>query len=74
MILKKIKNSIRKVRKKININLISTMPLPSKDGGENKSKFMSRCISNPKMKKEFSDIKQRIAVCLSQYGKTKNNK
>ena len=52
------------------------MPLPSKDGGENKSKFMSRCISNPKMKKEFSDIKQRIAVCLSQYGnkKTKNNK
>jgi hypothetical protein len=51
------------------------MPLPSKNSKEPKAKFMSRCIADPKMRKEFSGIKQRIAVCLSQYGdKDKKNK
>jgi hypothetical protein len=45
------------------------MPLPTKNKDEDKSKFMDRCISNDDMKKEFSDIKQRIAVCLSQFTK-----
>ena len=47
------------------------MPLPSKESGEKKSKFMARCVASPEMRKEFSDIKQRIAVCLSQYGDKK---
>jgi hypothetical protein len=42
------------------------MPIPEPQGKEKKSKFMSRCISDPVMRKEFPDIKQRIAVCLSK--------
>jgi|TARA_B110001454_G_scaffold216092_1_gene238721 hypothetical protein len=43
------------------------MPIPSGGGGESKDKFMSRCISDSVMKKEYPDIKQRIAVCMSKY-------
>lgn len=50
------------------------MPLPSKNAEEPKSKFMSRCIADPNMKKEFSDIKQRIAVCISKYSDKKPKK
>lgn len=50
------------------------MPIPSKKSEETKSKFMSRCISDPVMKKEFSDIKQRIAVCLNKYSDKKPKK
>lgn len=49
------------------------MPIPSKESGEKKSKFMSRCVADPVMRKEFKDIKQRIAVCLSKYGKKKKS-
>ena len=51
------------------------MPLPKKEKQEKKSKFTSRCISDKVMRKEFSDIKQRIAVCLNQFSnKSKNDK
>lgn len=50
------------------------MPLPSKDSGEKKTKFMSRCVSDAVMRKEFPDIKQRIAVCLSKFGDKKKQK
>ena len=50
------------------------MPLPKKKKEESRSVFMSRCISGDKMKKEFPDIKQRIAVCLSQYKNKKKDK
>lgn len=50
------------------------MPLPKKQGEESKSKFMSRCLGDPVMRKEFGDIKQRIAVCLSRYKRKKNQK
>lgn len=49
------------------------MPLPKKQGEESKSNFMSRCISDSVMRKEYKDIKQRIAVCLSRY-QVKNTK
>ena len=56
------------------------MPLPYKKSEESKEQFMDRCLSNEVSKQEFSDIKQRIAVCLSQWkrkdkdnGKSKNN-
>lgn len=42
------------------------MPIPEPQGKEKKSKFMARCISDPVMRKEFPDINQRIAVCLSK--------
>ncbi len=56
------------------------MPLPSKQKNESKEQFMDRCLGDEVSKKEFTDIKQRIAVCLSQWkqkgknnGKSKNN-
>jgi len=42
------------------------MPLPSKKDGEDRNKFMSRCMSDPKMSKEYPDNKQRVAVCISK--------
>jgi hypothetical protein len=45
------------------------MPIPSKKDNEKKSEFMTRCMSDPVMTKEYSDPKQRIAICL---GKTKS--
>lgn len=45
------------------------MPLPSKRKNESKKSFMSRCLVDLTAKKEFNDIKQRIAVCMSQWEK-----
>lgn len=42
------------------------MPVPSRRKDEDKSKFMSRCMGNPGMNKEFPDSKQRVAVCMSK--------
>jgi hypothetical protein len=42
------------------------MPLPSRNEDENKNAFVSRCINNPTMKKEYPDEKQRVAVCINQ--------
>ena len=50
------------------------MPLPTKDSGEEKNQFVNRCMSDDMMKKEFSDKKQRVAVCLSQYKTRKKSK
>ena len=50
------------------------MPLPKTQGEEKKSNFMSRCISDSDMGKEFKDIKQRIAVCLTLYKGKKSKK
>jgi hypothetical protein len=47
------------------------MPLPSKQPKETRKEFMDRCISDPKTREEFKDIKQRIAVCISQFDKSK---
>lgn len=42
------------------------MPLPDKNKEEDKDKFISRCMSNPKMQSEYPDQKQRVAVCMSR--------
>lgn len=43
------------------------MPIPSKKTGEDRQNFIARCMSDEEtMKKEYSDSKERIAVCLSQ--------
>ena len=42
------------------------MPVPSKKKGEDSSKFMSRCMSDPVMKKEYKNNQQRVAICIQQ--------
>jgi len=45
------------------------MPIPAPHKKEKKSDFISRCMSNSVMKKEFPDNKQRLAVCHSAWKK-----
>jgi len=47
------------------------MPLPSPSGKQDKSGFISNCMSNDNMRKEFPDQKQRAAVCYSKWKKAK---
>ena len=42
------------------------MPLPSRKDSQNKNDFMQQCMGDPKMKKEFTETKQRLAVCVRQ--------
>jgi len=50
------------------------MPLPSKNPSEKRSDFMRRCMSDKNASSEFTDPKQRAAVCYSQYEKKKKKK
>ena len=49
------------------------MPIPKPEDNENTQKFVSRCMSNETMKKDYPDSQQRIAVCLSQTKKRNAN-
>lgn len=42
------------------------MPIPKPQPDENQQSFVSRCMSNEDMKKEYEDSKQRVAICLGQ--------
>jgi len=42
------------------------MPIPSKKPNEDRKSFLSRCMADDVMKKEYSDSKKRVAVCLSK--------
>lgn len=42
------------------------MPIPQRKQNEDKQKFVSRCMSNETMKKDYPDSKQRVAICLGQ--------
>jgi hypothetical protein len=42
------------------------MPIPEYNKKEDKQKFVSQCMSNETMKKDYPDAKQRIAICLGQ--------
>lgn len=42
------------------------MPIPKRKQNEDSQKFVSRCMSNETMKKEYPDTKQRVAICLGQ--------
>lgn len=42
------------------------MPLPTRRKNERKKDFLSRCMGNETMVKDFDDIKQRYAVCIRQ--------
>ena len=47
------------------------MPLPTPRAGEKRNEFISRCMDNEEMKKDFPKEKQRAAVCYSQLRKPK---
>jgi hypothetical protein len=42
------------------------MPIPSKKQGESPKDFMSRCMSDSVMNKEFPDQSQRSSICMSK--------
>lgn len=42
------------------------MPIPSPKPNEDRTAFISRCMGDETMKKDYGDSKQRIAVCLGQ--------
>lgn len=48
------------------------MPLPEPNSGENKDEFLSRCMSDEKMKQEYSNNAQRYAVCNAIFKEKKN--
>mgnify|MGYP003646226991 CR=1 FL=1 len=43
------------------------MPIPKPTEIESKDMFIQRCMTDNVMRKEYSDIKQRIAVCGASY-------
>lgn len=47
------------------------MPLPTPNKGEEQSSFVSRCVSAISDKGEFGSTEQRVAVCHSQWKKSK---
>jgi len=48
------------------------MPTPRSD--EKKNDFVSRCVGDEKMKKEFPNVSQRVAVCYSKFDQAKKAK
>lgn len=49
------------------------MPIPQPEKDEDRQKFVSRCMSDKTMKKDYQDTKQRIAICLGQTKKSKSS-
>ena len=43
------------------------MPIPKPNSNEDKKDFIQRCVANEKMKSEYPDIEQRLAVCSSSF-------
>lgn len=42
------------------------MPIPKRKKNEEKNQFVSRCMGDETMKKEYPNNQQRIAICLGQ--------
>lgn len=42
------------------------MPIPNKRKNQDPKKFVSTCMGNPTMKKEYPDQQQRVAICIQQ--------
>ena len=42
------------------------MPTPSRKKDEDKTKFVSRCMGDKVMRKDYPDTNQRVAICLDQ--------
>lgn len=50
------------------------MPLPKPSTDQSQKDFISSCMGNAVMVKEYSDQKQRAAVCFTQWKQAKKNK
>lgn len=50
------------------------MPLPARKPGEGRDEFVSRCMRDPTMRREFPRARQRLAVCERQADKNKTGK
>lgn len=50
-------------------------PLPTPNKSESEKEFISRCIADltANEKEKFPTAKQRVAVCYTQFNKTKKN-
>ena len=46
------------------------MPIPKPRVKESQSEFISRCVMDSVMKREYPDKKQRLAVCYSSWRKS----
>lgn len=42
------------------------MPIPQPRSGESENEFISRCMSDESMQREFPRQQQRLAVCYDQ--------
>lgn len=42
------------------------MPIPNKKKDQDPKEFVSNCMGNPTMKKEYPDQAQRVAICIQQ--------
>ena len=49
------------------------MPIPKPQKDESKKDFIQRCITDEKMKSEYTDIDQRLAVCSTSYENLKKD-
>jgi hypothetical protein len=49
------------------------MPIPTPNEKEDNKKFISRCMSDEVMKKDYPENQQRIAICLGQTKKSKSS-
>ena len=43
------------------------MPIPTPKRNENRKEFMTRCMANPIMIKEYKNTEQRLAVCAVKF-------
>jgi hypothetical protein len=49
------------------------MPIPKIKKDEDKQKFVSRCMGDETMKKDYPNTQQRVAICLGQTRKSKSS-
>ena len=49
------------------------MPLPKKRKDESKNDFIDRCMGDEVMNNEFSNTKQRYAICMAEWKRKKSN-
>lgn len=48
------------------------MPIPTPRGNESRSAFVSRCVDDATMKREYPNQQQRVAICEKQYDEKKH--
>jgi len=59
---------------KNNFSVIINMPLHTKKKSETEQEFVSRCLADDMVQKDYKDQKQRAAVCYSQFKRRMKNK